>query len=195
MSLCRLRLVVGKLLPTCKRELTFYYLCTIMINIVNVYRLPLIDVIDPSSKKVQAVILAPSRELVSQIAQVGEQLFKDTGVNIISIIGGANVRGQVTRLREDRPQVIVATPGRLAELVFGLKKLKLGNVRALIIDEVDNLLQDPFLGELEMLWQALPLLNRGAMSSSSSSQLDALPQDTDNGDLSVPEDFVDVIGD
>ena len=81
------------------------------------------------------------------------------------IIGGANVRGQVNRLRDDRPQVVVATPGRLAELVFGLKKLRLGTVRALIIDEVDNLLQEPFSGELEMLWGAMPLLNKQKLSS------------------------------
>lgn len=72
------------------------------------YLLPLLSVIDPSARRVQAVILAPSRELVSQIAQVGEVLFKDTGIGIISIIGGANVRGQVERLREDRPQVRTA---------------------------------------------------------------------------------------
>jgi superfamily II DNA/RNA helicase len=59
--------------------------------------------------------------------------------------------------------------------VFGLKKLKLGSVRSLIIDEVDNLLQDPFIGEVQMLIDSMPLLNRkkdadavdGALSSSS----------------------------
>ena len=108
----------------------------------------------------QALILAPSRELVAQIAQVGEAIFKGTGIKILSMIGGANVKGQVNRLRDDRPQIIVATPGRLAELVFGLKKLRLGTVRALIVDEVDNLLQEPFTGELEVLWGAMPLLNK-----------------------------------
>ena len=87
----------------------------------------------------QAIILAPSRELVTQIGLVGESIFKGSGIGILSLIGGANVRNQIKRLRDQKPQIIVATPGRLAELVFQLRKLKLGMVRALVIDEVDKL--------------------------------------------------------
>jgi len=118
------------------------------------FLLPLLDKIDVNSKKVQAIILAPSRELVVQIESVGEKLFKDTGIRIASIIGGANVRGQIKRLRDDKPQVIVATPGRLAELVFGLEKLKLGMVSCIIIDEVDNLLREPYSGEIQTIIEA-----------------------------------------
>lgn len=106
------------------------------------FLLPLLGIVDPSKNRVQAIILAPSRELVTQIASVSERVFANTGIRTQAIIGGANVRGQVDRLRELRPQVLVASPGRLAELVFRLEKLKLGNVRAVIVDEVDNMLQD-----------------------------------------------------
>lgn len=129
------------------------------------FLLPLLDIVDPSRRKVQAIILAPSRELVVQIAQVGENLFKDTDINIEAIIGGANVHHQVKRLRENKPQIVVATPGRLAELVFRLEKLRLGMVRAVIIDEVDNMLQEPYIGEIQTLLDAAPLMKKSASSS------------------------------
>jgi superfamily II DNA/RNA helicase len=124
------------------------------------FLLPLLKVVDPSVRKVQAIILAPSRELVTQIGLVGEALFKDTDINVMSIIGGANVRNQIKRLRDTRPQILVATPGRLAELVFKLEKLRLGMVRAVIVDEIDNLLNEPFVGEIQTIIEATPLFNR-----------------------------------
>jgi superfamily II DNA/RNA helicase len=143
------------------------------------FLLPLLSVIDPKRSKVQCIILAPSRELVAQIGQVAERLFAGTDIRTVTIIGGANARGQVDRLREERPQIIVASPGRLAELVFRLEKLRLGNVRAVIIDEVDNMMQDSYRGDVEVLLEATAVGksrarardggNQGTSSSSSSS--------------------------
>lgn len=75
------------------------------------------------------MVLATSRELVTQTGHVADSLFEGTGVRALTLIGGANVQNQLRRLREERPQVLIATPGRLAELVFSLQKIKLGNVR------------------------------------------------------------------
>lgn len=113
----------------------------------------------------QAIILAPSRELVTQIALVGDTLFRGTDCRILPIIGGANVRGQINRLRDDRPQIIVATPGRLAELIFGLERLRLGMVKAVILDEVDNLLREPYTGELQTILEATPVFKRQSLNS------------------------------
>ena len=118
------------------------------------FLLPLLSVVDPAKNRVQALVLAPSRELVTQTAAVAERLFFNTGIRVAAIIGGANVRGQVDKLRSTRPQVLVASPGRLAELVFRLDKLRLGNVRAVVLDEVDNLLQEAYRGDVELLLEA-----------------------------------------
>ena len=104
-----------------------------------------------------------------QIGEVADAVFKGTDYRVETIIGGANVRGQVTRLRDNRPQIIVATPGRLAELVFRLEKLKLGMVRAVVIEEVDNMLEDTYEGEIVALLEATPLFNRPATSASTAS--------------------------
>ena len=118
------------------------------------FLLPLLSVVDPDKNRVQALVLAPSRELVTQTAAVAERLFSNTGIRVAAIIGGANVRGQVDKLRSTRPQILVASPGRLAELVFRLDKLRLGNVRAVVLDEVDNLLQEAYRGDVELLLEA-----------------------------------------
>ena len=51
---------------------------------------------------------------------------------LLIIVGGANVRNQIKRLRDQKPQIIVATPGRLAELVFQLRKLRLGDRKSVV---------------------------------------------------------------
>jgi len=117
---------------------------------------------------VQALVLAPSRELVTQIAHVAASVFRDSDYRVVSLIGGANVRNQIKHLREDRPQIVIATPGRLAELVFRLEKIKLGMVRAVVIDEVDNMMQDPYVGEIETILQATPLFSAVSQGPSSS---------------------------
>lgn len=97
---------------------------------------------------------------MTQISDVADRLFYGLSIRTVPIIGGANARNQVKRIREDKPHIIVATPGRLAEIVFGLQKLSFGMVRALIVDEIDNMLDEPFVGELETLLQAMPLFTR-----------------------------------
>jgi superfamily II DNA/RNA helicase len=94
---------------------------------------------------------------VQQISAVASKLLAGTPYRVVSLIGGVNVQNQIKQLRESKPQLLVATPGRLAELVFKLERVRLGMVRALVVDEVDHLLQEPFVDELQTLMQATPL--------------------------------------
>lgn len=131
--------------------------------------------------------MAPSRELVTQIGHVATSLFKETDYRVLTLIGGANVRNQIKQLRENRPQIIVATPGRLAELVFRLEKIRLGMVRALVIDEVDNMMQDPYVGEIETILQATPLFNKDSMSKASVYNNDNYRSKENRKDMTIPE--------
>lgn len=97
---------------------------------------------------------------MQQIGQVACALFADTLYKTVTLIGGANVQNQLKHLREDRPQIVIATPGRLAEIVFELEKLRLGGVHTVVIDEVDQMLQEPYVGEVETLLQATPFVVR-----------------------------------
>ncbi|ALC84011.1 MULTISPECIES: DEAD/DEAH box helicase [Bacillus] len=102
------------------------------------YVLPIVNQLDRDVKNVQAVILAPSRELAMQIFQVVTEWIGGTELTAASLIGGANVKKQQEKLKK-KPQVIVGTPGRIHELIKA-KKLKMHEVKTIVLDETDQLL-------------------------------------------------------
>lgn len=103
------------------------------------YALPVIERIDPSVKKLQALVLVPTRELGAQIAKVIEQAGEGTGVLSQLLIGGAAISRQIDRLRL-HPHIVVGTPGRVLELIK-LRKLSMHLVRTIIIDEADHIFE------------------------------------------------------
>ncbi|MCY8907329.1 DEAD/DEAH box helicase [Bacillus atrophaeus] len=102
------------------------------------YALPVLERIQPEQKHAQAVILAPSRELVMQIFQVIQDWKLGSELRAASIIGGANVKKQVEKLKK-HPHIIVGTPGRVSELIK-MKKLKMHEVKTIVLDEADQLI-------------------------------------------------------
>ncbi|MCY8858557.1 DEAD/DEAH box helicase [Bacillus atrophaeus] len=102
------------------------------------YALPVLERIQPEQKHAQAVILAPSRELVMQIFQVIQDWKAGSELRAASIIGGANVKKQVEKLKK-HPHIIVGTPGRVSELIK-MKKLKMHEVKTIVLDEADQLI-------------------------------------------------------
>ncbi|MCI3197476.1 DEAD/DEAH box helicase [Bacillus sp. HU-1818] len=102
------------------------------------YALPVLERIQPEQKHAQAVILAPSRELVMQIFQVIQDWKSGSELRAVSIIGGANVKKQVEKLKK-HPHIIVGTPGRVSELIK-MKKLKMHEVKTIVLDEADQLI-------------------------------------------------------
>lgn len=102
------------------------------------YLLPLLEKIDPKKQNTQAVIVAPSRELVMQILQVIQTWSQGSGITNTSLIGGANMQRQLDKLKKS-PHVVVGTPGRIQELIT-MKKLKMHQVKTIALDEGDQLL-------------------------------------------------------
>ncbi|MEK4219799.1 DEAD/DEAH box helicase [Bacillus sp. FSL L8-0222] len=102
------------------------------------YALPVLERIKPDQKHPQAVILAPSRELVMQIFQVIQDWKTGSELRAVSLIGGANVKKQVEKLKKNHPHIIVGTPGRVFELIQA-KKLKMHEVKTIVLDETDQL--------------------------------------------------------
>eukprot|EP00966_Prymnesium_polylepis_P303161 7002736-Prymnesium_polylepis.1 len=72
-------------------------------------------------------------------------LLKDSPLRVAAVVGGANGARQIEKIRKDRPQLLIGTPGRVRELAFEWNKLKLQRVRHLVIDEVDDALRAPNL--------------------------------------------------
>jgi len=102
------------------------------------YLLPLLEKVDPEKKAIQAVILAPSQELVMQILEEVQKWSEGSGIRSASFIGGANVKRQLEKLKK-HPHVVLGTPGRMLELIKQ-KKLKMHEVKTIVLDEADQLL-------------------------------------------------------
>ena len=102
------------------------------------YALPLLEKVLKGDGP-QLLIIAPSQELAAQLADVIRPWGKLLELKTAAIIGGANVKRQIEKLRKDRPEVIVGTPGRLLNLADE-KRLKLHNLEAIVIDEADEML-------------------------------------------------------
>ncbi|HZG73460.1 MAG TPA: DEAD/DEAH box helicase [Chondromyces sp.] len=113
------------------------------------YLLPLLERIDSSKKNVQAVILASSRELVMQIAEEIRVWGGEGGITAASFIGGANVKRQLEKLKK-QPQVVAGTPGRIQELIK-MKKLKMHEVKFIVLDEGDQLLVPENMKDVEAI--------------------------------------------
>ena len=103
------------------------------------YLLPLLQRVIKDNGN-QLLIILPSQELASQVAEVTRLWAKGLDLNVQAIIGGANVKRQIERLKK-RPEVLVGTPGRILELIK-LKKIKAHLIQTLVLDEVDDLLSD-----------------------------------------------------
>ncbi|CAM4077220.1 DEAD/DEAH box helicase [Saccharibacillus endophyticus] len=103
------------------------------------YLLPLLQKIDAEKKESQVLVIAPTQELAMQIVREGEKYGAPLGIGTIGLIGGASAARQIEKLRQ-RPHLVVGTPGRLRELL-STRKLKLHEVRTIVLDEADQIFQ------------------------------------------------------
>lgn len=117
------------------------------------YLLPVLQQLDLSKQELQVLILAPSRELTRQIAEIIEQLSGETGIDAVLIQGGTDINRQIQWLKRN-PQVIVGTPGRVLDLIKR-DKLISHTARYLVIDEADTMLEMGFKDDIEQIKQKL----------------------------------------
>ncbi|GAK30579.1 ATP-dependent RNA helicase [Weissella oryzae SG25] len=101
----------------------------------------------------QLLVLAPSQELAMQTTRVMREWAALLGLRVLSITGGANVKNQLDRLKK-HPEILVGTPGRVAELVAS-GKLKLQRIKTLILDEADILLQEETANQIDQVWDVI----------------------------------------
>ncbi|MCB0804070.1 MAG: DEAD/DEAH box helicase, partial [Flavobacteriales bacterium] len=107
------------------------------------FGLPLIDLVDSNNKATQALIMAPTRELGQQTAkQLVEFSAKYKSLNVEVVYGGAAITNQIKALKNPT-QIVVATPGRLLDLIRR-KAIKLDNVKHVVLDEADRMLDMGF---------------------------------------------------
>lgn len=120
------------------------------------YLLPLFQILKYDVRAAQVLILAPTHELAIQIHSVAMDMAKHSGMDIrsASLIGGAAIDRQIEKLKK-KPQILVGTPGRILELLER-GKLKLSELKTLVIEEADRLLADESLDAVKKVIRACP---------------------------------------
>lgn len=115
------------------------------------YLLPSFQKIEPASKELHTLVLAPTHELVVQVNNVIKALSRQSekAVRSTMIIGEVNIKRQVENLKS-KPHIVVGTPGRILELIQ-MKKIKAHQVKTIIIDEGDKLLSDDNIHMVEQV--------------------------------------------
>ncbi|KAF8078602.1 DEAD-domain-containing protein [Lyophyllum atratum] len=103
----------------------------------------------------RCVILVPTRELAVQCFDVGTKLATHTDIRLCLIVGGLSVKSQEVALRS-RPDIIIATPGRLIDHIHNSPSFTLDTLDVLVLDEADRMLSDGFADELAEIIKSCP---------------------------------------
>jgi ATP-dependent RNA helicase DeaD len=110
---------------------------------------PIVQMIDPSVKAVQALILVPTRELALQYVGEISDIARRTDIAPSAVYGGFSIHIQTAKLNHG-VEILVATPGRLIDLLRNTK-LSLSNVRTFVLDEADEMLNMGFISDVEFI--------------------------------------------
>lgn len=118
------------------------------------YCIPVLEQIDPLQKKIQALVVVPTRELALQTSQICIELAKHLKIRVMVTTGGTNLRDDIIRIYQD-VHLIIATPGRIIDLI-DKKVAVMDHCKILVLDEADKLLSQDFKGLLDNLIKKLP---------------------------------------
>ena len=119
------------------------------------FALPMLARLDPAERKPQVLVLAPTRELALQVADAFNSYASQlNGVRTLAIYGGADFRDQIHQLKRG-VQIVVGTPGRVMDHMRQ-GTLDLSNLRALVLDEADEMLRMGFIDDVEWVLEQLP---------------------------------------
>ncbi len=119
------------------------------------FGIPLLQKMDPKNKKLQALVLCPTRELAIQVAEEIRSLAKYLhGIKVLPIYGGQDIGRQIRSLR-DGAQIIIGTPGRVMDHMRR-KTVKPDQVHTVVMDEADEMLNMGFLEDMETILGQLP---------------------------------------
>ncbi|KPH12864.1 DEAD/DEAH box helicase [Chryseobacterium sp. ERMR1:04] len=119
------------------------------------FSLPILDMIDDTSRKIQFLVLCPTRELCLQISKDIKNYSKYMkDIKTTAVYGGSSIMDQIRSLK-DKPQIIVGTPGRVIDLI-NRKALDFSAIHWLVLDEADEMLSMGFKDELETILRETP---------------------------------------
>ncbi|WP_019038728.1 DEAD/DEAH box helicase [Psychroflexus tropicus] len=129
------------------------------------FSLPLLDMLNPESEEVQALILVPSRELAIQIEQVIRSM--GSGYKVNAVYGGRPVSKDKIEIKHN-PAILIGTPGRILDH-FNLERFSKASIKTLILDEFDKSLEVGFEEDMKSILDQLPNLEKRILTSATQS--------------------------
>ena len=135
------------------------------------FGIPMIEHIEPSDESVQALVLAPTRELAIQIGDELRSLLNYyQGIRVAVLYGGAGIGSQIKAM-ERKPQIVIATPGRLMDH-YNRKTIRLDKVKTVVLDEADRMLDMGFFKDVTRILDKLKnRVNMGLFSATISQEV------------------------
>jgi len=116
------------------------------------FSIGLLEIIDNALNEIQGIILVPTRELASQINKVISNIGQFLNLEIITTIGGTNLSQNLEEYRK-KPHIIIATPGRLIDVMSREPTVNLSHVKQIIIDESDEMLSRGFKDQITEIFK------------------------------------------
>jgi len=117
------------------------------------FAVPIVELIERDDPKAAALVLAPTRELALQIVEETKPLARARGLNVAAVYGGTGFGAQIAAVR--KAHIVVATPGRLEDLIQR-GDIRLGEVRIVVLDEADRMLDMGFRPPVDRILREIP---------------------------------------
>ena len=127
------------------------------------FGIPMVEQVDPSQNFIRGLVLVPTRELAMQVRDELARLSQFRKMGVVACYGGQPIARQITAL-ERNAQIVVGTPGRVLDHI-GRGTLRLGDVRILVLDEADEMLDIGFLPDIERILGNIPRDRQTALFS------------------------------
>lgn len=118
------------------------------------FGIPMIEQFDRNVRKIQGLVVAPTRELAIQVAEEINRLGRLKGIRVLPVFGGQHMERQIRSLREG-PQIVVATPGRLLDHMRR-KTIRVDDVKTVVLDEADEMLNMGFIDDIKDILKNVP---------------------------------------
>ena len=127
------------------------------------FGIPLAETLDPGERRVQSLVLTPTRELAVQVSEELRSLCRYRGLRVVTVYGGQSINRQIDALQKGA-HIVVGTPGRILDHL-GRRTLRLDWVRTAILDEADEMLDIGFADDIERILRFTPPSRQTALFS------------------------------
>ncbi|MEX1022591.1 MAG: DEAD/DEAH box helicase, partial [Dehalococcoidia bacterium] len=127
------------------------------------FGVPMVERLDPALGEVQGIVLVPTRELAQQVLEVLADLARPWGLDAVGLLGGRSLKADFRAL-DERPQIVVGTPGRILDHLRR-QTLSLRSVRYAVLDEADQMLDIGFLPDIRRILSRTPQRRQTALFS------------------------------